>query len=155
MRIDRMMVREPVTVPPATSIQRTAQLMHEHGVGSIVVTDHDRVVGIVTDRDLVTRALAVNAPLDGRVDSVMTMDVVTLDADTDLRDVVRAFGRHAVRRIPLTTDGRVSGLVSLDDMLAANAQQVAELTNGLVAQLLFPHAGDEPPVPARVEASGG
>jgi signal-transduction protein with cAMP-binding, CBS, and nucleotidyltransferase domain len=156
MRIDQLMVRQPVTVAPGTTIKRAAELMAEHGVGSLVVTDHERVVGIVTDRDLVTRVLATAVPSDARIDSVMSMDVVTVDADTDLRDVVRAFGQHAVRRIPMTVDGRVTGLVSLDDMLATYAQQFAELTNGLTAQLLFPHAGDEPPVPVRAEtASGG
>lgn len=151
MRIDRLMVREPVTVAPATTIRRAAQLMAEHGVGSLVVTEHERVVGIVTDRDLVTRALATAVPLDGRIDSVMSMDVVTVDAGTDVRDVVRAFGQHAVRRIPMTVEGRVTGLVSLDDMMATYGQQFAELTNGLTAQLLFPHATDEPPVPVLVD----
>jgi len=155
MRIDRLMVRAPVTVTPDTTIRRAAQLMAEHGVGSLVVTDHERLVGIVTDRDLVNRVLATDVPLDGRIDSVMSMDVVTVDASTDLRDVVRAFGQHAVRRIPMTVEGRVTGLVSLDDMLASYAQQLTELTNGLTAQLLFPHAADEPPVPVRAEPGSG
>ena len=154
MKIDRLVVREPVTVPPETTIRRAARTMAEHGVGSLVVVDHERVVGVVTDRDLVVRALAGDVPIDGRVDAVMTMDVVSVDADDDVRDVIHTFGRHAVRRLPVTSGGRLTGLVALDDLLASFAAQFAELTNGLTAQLLFPHGGDEPPVPARVDPVG-
>lgn len=151
MRIDRLTVRAAVTVSPDTTVRRAARTMAEHGVGCLVVTDHDRLVGVVTDRDLVTRALAADVPSDGRIDAVMSMDVITVDAGADVRDVVRMFGQHAVRRIPIITENRVTGVVSLDDMLATAGQQLAELTNGLTAQLLFPHAADEPPVPVAVD----
>lgn len=147
MRIDRLAVREPVTLSPDATLERAAHLMAEHGVGCLVVTEGKRPVGIVTDRDLVVRGLAAGRPVDGRVDSVMTMDVVTVDSATDLRDVIHLFGRHAVRRLPVVTDGEVTGLVSLDDLLASFAGQFVELTNGLTAQLLFPHAGDDAPLP--------
>lgn len=147
MKIDRLVVREPVTVGPEMTIRRAARVMAEHGVGSLVVVDRERLVGVVTDRDLVVRALAGDVPLDGRVDAVMSMDVVTVDAGDDVRDVIHAFGRHAVRRLPIVSGGRLVGLVALDDLLASFATQFVELTNGLTAQLLFPHGGDEPPVP--------
>jgi CBS domain-containing protein len=153
MKIDQLVIREPVTVAPDVTIQRAALRMAEHGVGSLVVTDGERVVGIVTDRDLVVRAIARRVPVDGRIDAVMTTDVVTVDSDADIRDVTRAFGQHAVRRLPVTTEGRLTGLVSLDDLLTSFVGQFTELTNGLTAQLLFPHGHDEPPVPATRAAS--
>lgn len=151
MRIDRVVVREPVTVAPETTIRRAAQVLSEHGLGALVVVDHGRVVGMVTDRDIVVRAIARDVPLDGRIDAVMTMDVVAVDAGDDVRDVIHAFGRHAVRRLPVVDGDRLVGVVALDDLLASFAGQFAELTNGLTAQLLFPHGGDEPPVPMRRE----
>jgi signal-transduction protein with cAMP-binding, CBS, and nucleotidyltransferase domain len=153
MKIDQLVIREPVTITPDATIQRAAQRMADHGVGCLVVADGEQIVGIVTDRDLVIRAVARRVPLDGRVDAVMTTDVVTVDSDADIRDVTRAFGQHAVRRLPVTTDGRVTGLVSLDDLLTSFVGQFTELTNGLTAQLLFPHGHDEPPVPVAPAAS--
>lgn len=151
MKIDRLVIREPVTVAPETTIRRAARTMSDHGVGSLVVVDHERVVGVVTDRDIVVRAVARDVPLDGRVDALMSVDVVTVDADDDVRDVIHAFGRHAVRRLPVVTGGRLVGVVALDDLLSSFAAQFVELTNGLTAQLLFPHGADEPPVPMRRE----
>lgn len=148
MKINELVTRRPVMVGPDVTIERAAREMADHGVGCLVVTDHDRLVGIVTDRDLVVRALARRVPVDARVDSVMSMDVVGVDSSSDVRDVIRTFGLHAVRRLPVVTGDQVTGLVSLDDLLASFAGQMSELTNGLTAQLLFPHGGDEAEVPA-------
>lgn len=148
MKINELVTRRPVMVGPDTTIERAAREMAENGVGCLVVTDHDRIVGIVTDRDLVVRALARRVPADARVDSVMSMDVVGVDSSSDVRDVIRTFGLHAVRRLPVVTGEEVTGLVSLDDLLVTFAGQIGELTHGLTAQLLFPHAGDEAPAPA-------
>ena len=85
-------------------------------VGAVVVVEDDAVLGVVTDRDLVVRALA-HGHVDGRVDSVMTTDVVVVEADGDLRDVIHAFGANAVRRVVLVRDGVVAGVLSVDDLL--------------------------------------
>lgn len=148
MRIDQFVSRPPVTVEPHTTIEQAARRMADQGVGCVVVTEHDKIVGIVTDRDLVVRALARRLPIDGRIDAVMSSNVVAVDGDRDLRDVVRVFGLHAVRRLPVVHGTEVIGLVSLDDLLASYAGQLGDLTHGLTAQLLFPHAADPTPPPA-------
>ena len=145
MRIEELTVRPPVTASPATTIQQAAALMARDAVGTLVITEGERVVGIVTDRDVVVRAVAKNLPLDSRIDGVMSMNVIALDAGTDVRDALHAFGQHAVRRLPI-----VSGLLSLDDVVVALAGQFGEVTRGMSAQLLFPHAFDEPSPPAPI-----
>ncbi len=151
MKIKDITVRPPVTAPAETTIQRAARLMAGEAVGSLIIADGDQLLGIVTDRDLVVRAVARGLPLDTRVDDIMTMNVIALDVDTDVRDAIRAFGNHAVRRLPIVQDGKLVGLLSLDDLIVALAGQFGEVTQGLTAQLLFPHAFDEPSHPAHVE----
>ena len=112
MRIGDLAVRRPVTVPPDTTIEGAAQDMAKQGVGCLVVTEGDTVVGIVTDRDLVVRGLAERMPTDGRIDSIMSTDVVAVDVDSDVRDVVRTFGHHAVRRLPVVRGPPVLGRVT-------------------------------------------
>lgn len=150
MKIEELTVRPPVTASPDTTIHQAAQLMARQAVGSLIITEGDHLVGIVTDRDLVVRAIARNLPLDARVDDVMSMNVIALDAGADVRDALRAFGHHAVRRLPIVDHGKVSGLLSLDDLVVAIASQFGEVTQGLTAQLLFPHAFDEASHPATV-----
>jgi signal-transduction protein with cAMP-binding, CBS, and nucleotidyltransferase domain len=147
MKVAEVAVRPPVTIQPDETIADAARLMASAGVGALVVTEKDRPVGIVTDRDLVVRAIAKNVPSDGRVDSVMSMNVIAVEGSSDIRDAIRAFSHHAVRRLPVIGAGRVEGMLTFDDVVVALSQQFAEVTRGVTAQLLFPHGNDEPALP--------
>lgn len=140
--------RQPVVIECDATVAEAASLMASSGVGSLIVTDHGRPVGIVTDRDLVTRALAKRADHDARVDSFMTVNLIALDADADFDDVLHTFSHHGVRRLPLVDHDRVVGIVSLDDVLVSMVTDLGGVARVLAAQIMFPHAPDEPAVPA-------
>jgi CBS domain-containing protein len=148
MKIADLTARPVVTIRHDATIREAAALMARAGVGCLVVAEHDRPVGMVTDRDLVVRAMATGFPVDGRVDGVMTTGVVAVDRHADVRDAIAAFHHHAVRRLPVVDGDAVVGLVSLDDLVAGLSKVFADVTHGLTAQLVFPHGGDEAPVPA-------
>jgi signal-transduction protein with cAMP-binding, CBS, and nucleotidyltransferase domain len=154
MKIEEMALRPVVVLPPDATLADTAEAMADQGVGSVVVVDdRDRIVGIVTDRDVVVHGIARGVPLDGRIDAIMSLDVVSVDGSTDVRDVVRLFGRHSFRRLPVTSHGRVAGMVSLDDLIVAFAEEFAEITRGVAGQLMFPRAGEPAGPPARAAAT--
>jgi CBS-domain-containing membrane protein len=146
----------PVTVAPNMIISDAAALMERAGIGSLLVVDGDRLVGIVTDRDLVLRGVARRVPHDGRIDDVMTMGVVTAPVTATREDVVRAFETHTIRRLPLTDDGRVVGLVTLDDLLAdaapADLPHLAALVRDEVRR---PHHEAGLPLPTRPARAPG
>jgi CBS domain-containing protein len=137
--------RAPITIDAAASLGDAARLLEQHAVGALLVVDEGRLAGIVTDRDLVVRGLA-RGNTDGRVDSVMTTDVRTADADADLRDVVRLLGETPVRRVPLLRDGVPVGMVTADDLIVDLLADLADVTRPIGAEVLFGHR--EPPVPA-------
>lgn len=149
MKITELAIREPVVVSRDATIATAAETMTAAGVGALIVMDDDTPVGMVTDRDLVTRALSKGMPTDARVDAVMTMDLVTLESDAEVDDLMHAFRHHAVRRVPVVDGAHVVGVVSLDDMVVSVASEMTDLSRVLAAQIMFPHAGDEapPPVP--------
>lgn len=148
MKVSDVALRAPVTVGVDASIAAAAQAMSRDGVGSVIVVDDGRPVGIVTDRDLVVRAMARDVPTDARVDAVMSMGVVAVDADADVREAVRLFGTHPIRRIPVVEGHRVVGVIAVDDLLTALTAELSDVTRGLSAQTMFPHGGDEAHVPA-------
>lgn len=150
MRVSDFTWREPVTVDVAATVEDAARLLTDHGVGALVVVDADRPVGIVTDRDLVVRVLARGAAADGRIDGVMSMGVVALDADEDVEELYAVFGRHAIRRVPVVDHDRVVGMISLDDAVVSTSSQMAALSGVLSTQIAFPHARDEAEPPAVV-----
>ena len=89
--------RSGVGVRPQRPIRDAAVIMDQAGVGSLAVIDDDRLVGIITDRDLVRRGLAQDLAATAAVEKVMTSPVVTIDADADLHSAFKLFRAHAVR----------------------------------------------------------
>lgn len=131
--------RSGVAVTPDTTIKAAAGLMEHAGVGALAVVEDGHLVGIVTDRDLVRRGIAGGAPLDGRIDSVMTTPVVTVDAGADLHSVFAVFRTNAVRRIPVVRGAEFVGMITADDLLIDLAGDLADLARPITAEALFAH----------------
>lgn len=148
MKVTELTVRPPVTVTCETTVAEACETMARHGVGALIVLDHERPVGIVTDRDVVTRGIAKHIATDARIDSLMSMGLLAVDSHAELEDLMKVFAQHAIRRVPIVEHDRVVGVVSMDDVLVLLSNHVHDLTNVLAAQIMFPRAGDEPPVPA-------
>ena len=148
MKISDIALREPVVIGGDATVADTAALMAKSGVGSVIVVEGHTPVGIVTDRDIVTRGVARSYPVDGRIDGLMTMGVIALDVDRDLEDLVHVFRDHAIRRIPIVDHDRVVGVVALDDVMVLMADELSTVSKVLAAQIMFPHAIGEPtPLP--------
>jgi len=148
MNVRELTSKSPVTLPADATIEEAARLMDHQAVGAIVIVDGERPVGIVTDRDVVVRAVARRAPFDGRIDSIMTTGLVAVDADADVQRAIAIFASHAFRRLPVVEGATVIGMVTVDDLVVALGRMFAELTTGVTAQLLFGHAEPSPPVVA-------
>ncbi len=138
--------RSGVGVAPDRTIADVAKLMNSSGIGSIAVLDEDRLVGFVTDRDLVRRGLARDLPADARVDSVMTSPVLTIAADAPLHEAVETFAEHAVRRLAVVDGERFVGVISLDDLLLDLADDLRSLTAPLAAEVASPQRDSPLPV---------
>ena len=147
-------MRHPLaSISPVATLQEAATAMSTLGVGALVVIEDGLISGIVTDRDLVTRALAKGLPADARIDSVMTTEVVTIDASSDLRAAYALFRRHAVRRLPIVEDGKAIGLVSADDLVIDLSADLSDLVRPIIGEVIFGHHESDFPVPAPAGAS--
>lgn len=147
MRVRDAIRRPPTWLPCEATIAEAARVMDEAAVGSVIVSDGERPVGVVTDRDLVVRALARGIPPDGRIDSVMSGGVVCIDADADLHDALLTFAKFPFRRLPVVDGALLVGMITVDDLLVDLASDLANLTRGVTAQVLFGHPEAQPPVP--------
>jgi len=103
-----------LTVEPAASIGEAAEKMIEAGVGAVVVMeDMVRIVGIVTERDLMRAAAQRARAAEARVRQWMTESVVTIDPETTVEDAAKLMFERNFRHLPVTKDGRLLGIVSL------------------------------------------
>jgi CBS domain-containing protein len=123
MQISEIMTREPVVIGPDSLLRDAAARMRDLDSGIMPVGENDRLVGMLTDRDITVRATAEGKdPNQTRVEEVMTADVVYCFEDDDARDAARKMEDHQLRRlIVLNRDKRLVGILSLGDLAVHTA----------------------------------
>ncbi len=115
MNLRDVMTPNPESVTPEASVRDAARLMRDHDTGAVPVVENGRPLGIVTDRDIVVRAVA-EGELNQRVRDVVSKDLVTGSPDMSTKDAAELMGRHQIRRLPVVENDRLVGMVSLGDL---------------------------------------
>ena len=124
MQIGDIMSSNVHIASPNQSIREIARIMAEGDCGAVPVGDNDRLVGIVTDRDIALRAVAMGKSPDTPVREVMSQGVLYCYVDEDIDDVASNMADMKVRRLPVLDDGkRLVGIVSLGDIAMADGPQ--------------------------------
>ncbi|EYF00744.1 CBS domain-containing protein [Chondromyces apiculatus] len=110
-----------------------ARRMRDFHIGAVVVVREGRVIGIVTDRDLVLRVIAEGLdPATTRVETVVTYDPTTVARDESIETALRLMRDRCVRRLPIVDGGgKVTGIVTADDLLSLLTQELADLGVGI------------------------
>jgi CBS domain-containing protein len=126
-----------VTVQPGTPVAEAARLMIALRVGSVVVLEHGRVCGILTDRDIVARGVQHGHDLRGMtVADVMTLNPVVIEPDADLPRATVLMADKAVRRLPVVEeDGRLIGFLALDDVIVLVGDEMANVRAAVTAAI--------------------
>jgi len=137
MRVHDAVRGAPVVAAPATTVAAVAALMNSEGVGAVVVVEHGAPIGIATDRDLVVRVLARRLDPGIPIIDVMSINLVTVDAQADLREATRLFANNRIRRLPVVKDGRVVGVLSVDDLVIDAVGDLATLVRPVVDGVVF------------------
>lgn len=112
-----VMTADPVSLDADTPVSEAAKKMKEHDIGDVIVVDGGRVCGIVTDRDIVVRAVGEDKdPTATPLGEICSRDVTTVSPDDDLTVAGDRMRERAVRRMPVVEDGRAVGIVSIGDL---------------------------------------
>ena len=118
MKVKEIMTRNVIGVGPEETVEVAARTLQRYNVGALpVCTSNGKLCGVVTDRDLVIRCLAAGMePSSTQVRQVMTGQVTSVDGNMDVSVAAHLMGRQQIRRLPVTENGRLCGMVSLGDM---------------------------------------
>jgi CBS domain-containing protein len=115
-KVRDVMTPGPIGVDYNQSIGDAARTMREWGVGAVLVINDQSLYGLVTDRDLVVRAVAESRGPDEPVGPLSSSELIGVNADDDAGVAARLMREHAVRRLPVIDNGQVAGMVSLGDV---------------------------------------
>jgi signal-transduction protein with cAMP-binding, CBS, and nucleotidyltransferase domain len=115
-KVRDVMTPGPIRVDYYQSVGDAARTMRDWGVGALLVVHEQSLRGLVTDRDLVIRAVAESRTPDEPVGPFSSGDLIAVNAEDDTAVAVRLMREHAIRRLPVIDDGQVAGLVSIGDL---------------------------------------
>jgi CBS domain-containing protein len=128
-----VMTTRPRCASPDTPLQEVAQIMEAEDVGAVPLIEGERLVGMITDRDIVIRAIAKGKDTSGMpARAVASQELVTVSPDQDLSDVLQLMAQHKVRRLPVVEGDRLVGIVAQADVaLEAKEKAAGEMLEGI------------------------
>jgi signal-transduction protein with cAMP-binding, CBS, and nucleotidyltransferase domain len=115
MSIKELITRPPVTISSSASLKDCAKLMRKENVGSLLVVDGDTPKGIITERDII-QAIADDYPLETPASKVMSTNLITADASTEVGDAALLMTNYKIRHLVVTEGGKIIGVISLRDV---------------------------------------
>jgi len=147
MSIREVMTQPVVTAEASDSLERVAELMRDRNVGSVVVCDGGRPVGVITDRDLALVVAADGVDVGEQAGGYASRPLVTGDVEMEIEEAVAVMVQHRIRRLPVTEEDGLAGIVTIDDLavragdLAAAQEITAEVARAALPEFYFHQRG--------------
>jgi len=126
------MTGDPRSIGASASVVEAARLMQEQDIGSLPVTEDERLVGMITDRDITTRVVAASAAPDATsVGDVYSRELISVEPDENLDDALKLMARHQVRRLAVVENGALVGVVAQADIALKDNEKTGELVGAI------------------------
>lgn len=132
-KVSDVMSTDCVTVAPQDNIYECAVKMKDHDIGFLPVVEGRKLIGVITDRDLVIRGYAEKHPGSESVMTVLTEGVETISPDTSVDEAVSLMSSRQIRRLPVVSGGELQGVVSIGDLAIREifVQEAGEALSGI------------------------
>jgi CBS domain-containing protein len=120
-----VMVKQVITTRKDSTVEEAVKLMNEREIGCLIVTENDRPIGILTERDLLKRILVKSKDLKGmKVQDVMSMPLISVEPNVQIGDASRLMFQKNIKKMPIVKKGELVGLVTLTDILRIQPQLI-------------------------------
>ena len=134
MEVEDIMVQKVITVDPNASVKEAARLMNRHEIGCLIVVGQEQVMGIMTERDLLKKVVELGKnPEKTKVHDIMSKRLVVGTPRMEIPDVVRLMLQKKIKKLPIVTEGKIIGLVTLTDI--ARTTRIEPQMIGVIKEL--------------------
>lgn len=141
-KLKEIMTKEVESCTLLDNVFEVAVKMKEYNVGSIPIVDGDKIVGVITDRDIVTRCIAEKHPASSKVEDIMSRELITIEADADAVQAAQLMAEKQIRRLPVVEGDRLVGIVSLGDF--AIRESLGEQASIALEEISESHFSNKP-----------
>jgi CBS domain-containing protein len=117
LKVEDVMIEDVVTVEENVTVKKAVELMNKYEIGCLIVTKHGKPIGIVTERDMLTRVLAeLRSPEKTKIADIMSRPLVVADPKMELEEAAKLMFKMKVKKLPVVLNGKLVGLVTLTDI---------------------------------------
>jgi len=125
LKVEDVMVEDVITVEEDITVRRAVSLMNKYEIGCLIVTKRGKPIGIVTERDMLTRVLAESRSPEGtRIQEIMSMPLIVARPEMDLEEAARLMFKMKVKKLPVVSNNKLVGLVTLTDIARFQPQVI-------------------------------
>lgn len=114
MKIKDIMTKKIINCDIGSDINTISQIMHEHDIGFVPITKHNKIVGVITDRDIVVKIIANN---DKKIEGYISSKLITVDINCDINEALKVMSKNKIKRLLVSKEEDIVGIVSLSDII--------------------------------------
>jgi|Deesub1362A_J573_1020465.scaffolds.fasta_scaffold00166_16 CBS domain-containing protein len=134
--IEKIMVKEVVTISSHASLLEAAKKMDENDIGCIIIIEDNSPVGIVTEKDFLKKVIARQRDLNDSITSIMTTPIISIDKNSDLGDAAALMIKKGIRRLPVVEGSRLVGIVTIRDVLPHYIDDLIQTLDNITEMLM-------------------
>lgn len=125
LKVEDVMIKDVISVDANSTVKNAAKIMNRFEIGSLIVVKESKVIGIITERDLLKRVVAVaRNPEKTTVEDIMSKPLIVVKPEMELEDAVRFMFKMKIKKLPVVKNGKLLGLVSLTDIARFQPQMI-------------------------------
>jgi len=117
LKVQEIMIKDVITLGTKATVSEAVRMMNEHNIGCVVIIQNGEAIGIITERDMLKRVLIeAREPETTKVSQIMTTPLVVGNPEMDIQEAVRLMAAEKIRKLPITEDGKLVGMITLTDL---------------------------------------
>lgn len=120
MKIEDIMSKNIIIGSITNTIPEIATIMKKYDIGFLPISDQQKIIGVITDRDIVINALSNNCNQNDIIDKYINKNIISIEQDEKIENAIELMGEKKVRRLIITKNNKMSGILSLADIISAN-----------------------------------
>lgn len=126
MKVNDILKRGLVTVDINTSIYDVANVMKKHNIGFLPVTSNNKIMGVITDRDIVINCVANNCENDSKIEDYINKNIISIDISEDVKDALKLMKDNKIKRLIVVNKEKIVGVLSLSDIIESDEDGVLD-----------------------------
>lgn len=129
MNVENIMTKNIIIGNVTNTLQEISNVMKKYDIGFLPIRDQKKIVGVITDRDIVINAISNNSNQNDIIDKYITKNIITINKNEEIMNAIELMGNHKIKRLIVTDENKIVGIISLSDIINCNIEEKVIIDN--------------------------